>query len=77
MKLEGDFVDIMVKVNPDHEKNVTYEHGKKVLCMEMSQVIYRCIESVLRWYELCSQTFMKEGFQINAYDKCVANTIIN
>ena len=40
MKLEGDFVDIMVKVNPEHAKNVIYEHGKKVLYMEILQAIY-------------------------------------
>ena len=77
MKLEGDFVDIMVKVNPEHAKNVIYEHGKKVLYMEILQAIYGCIESALRWYELYSETLVKEGFKINPYDKCVANKLIN
>ena len=31
MRLEYEFVDIMVTLNPAHEKNVTYENGKKVL----------------------------------------------
>ena len=50
MKLEGDLVDIMVNVNPEHTKNVVYECGKKVLYMEILQVIYGCIEPSLRWY---------------------------
>ena len=77
MKLVGEFVDIMCKVNPDHEKNVVYENGQKVLYMEILQAIYGCIESALRWYELYSETLKKEGFVINPYDRCVANKEIN
>ena len=40
MKLVGEFVDIMCKVNPEHEKNVIYENGQKVLYMEILQAIY-------------------------------------
>ena len=77
MKLVGDFVDIMCEVNPEHKKNVVYENGKKVLYMEVLQAIYGCIESVLRWYELFSETLEKEGWKINPYDKCVANKEIS
>ena len=77
MKLVGEFVDIMCKVNPEHEKNVVYENGQKVLYMEILQAIYGCIESALRWYELYSETLKKEGFVINPYDRCVANKEIN
>ena len=77
LKLVGDFVDIMCKVNPEHKKNVTYEKGRKVLYMEVLQAIYGCIESALRWYELFSETLVKEGWEINPYDKCVANRMIN
>ena len=45
--------------------------------MEIIQAIYRCIESALRWYELYSDTLMKEGFEINPYNRCVANKVID
>ena len=77
MKLEGNFVDIMVDVNPELKKNVIYENGKKVLYLEILQEIYGYIESSLRWYELYSETLMNEGFKIKSYDKCVANKVIN
>ena len=35
MKLEGDFVDVMVKVNPEHTKNMVYKRSKKVLYMKI------------------------------------------
>ena len=77
MKLRGRFVDIMCKVNPEYSKNVIYENGQKVLYMEILQAIYGCIESALRWYELYSHTLEKESFEINPYDRCAANKVIN
>ena len=76
MKLTGKCVNIMCEVNPEHEKNVVIENGKKVLYLETLRALYGCIESALRWYELYSETLSKEGFIINPYDKCVANKII-
>ena len=77
MRLEGEFVDIMCDINPEHIPNVTYERGKKVLYLEILQAIYGCLESSLRWYELYAETLQKEGFIINPYDRCVANKEIN
>ena len=70
-------MDIMCEVNPEHTMNVVYENGRKVLYMAVLKAIYGCIESALRWYELYSQTLEKEGFEINQYDRCVANKVIN
>ena len=77
MKLEGDFVDIMCDINPEHKPNITYENGKKTLYMEIMQAIYGCLESSLRWYEFYSETLKAEGYVINPYDKCVANKEID
>ena len=35
------------------------------------------IESALLWHTLYTEVFEKEGFELNTYDKCVANKIIN
>ena len=47
MKLVGDSVDIMCKVNLEHLKNIVYENGKKVLYLKVLQAIYGYIESAL------------------------------
>ena len=73
IKLVGEFVDIMCKMNHEHEKNMIYENGQKVLYMEILQVIY----GYLIWYELYSETLEKEGFIINPYDQGVGNKVIN
>ena len=48
-----------------------------MLYMTVLKVIYRCKESALRWYEMISETLEKEGFVINAYDRCVASKMVN
>jgi len=35
------------------------------------------IESALLWYELYVTVLLKDGFELNEYDKCVANKVIN
>ena len=77
MKLEGEFVDIMCEVNPEHKPNIIHKRGGKVLYLEILQAIYGCIESVLRLYDLYSDTLEKERPTINPYDKCVANKVID
>ena len=77
LKLNGTFVDIMCKVNPQYLKYVSYENGKKVLYLKILKAIYGMIESALLWYELYSTMLVKMGFKINPYNKCVANKIID
>ena len=52
MKLVGEFVDIMCKMKPEHEKNVVHKNGQKVLCIETLQAMCECIELALIWCEL-------------------------
>ena len=77
MRIRGRFVDILCEVNPEYKKYVTIENGKKVLYVKVLRAIYGCIESALQWYLLYRDTLEKEGFEINPYDCCVANKIIN
>jgi hypothetical protein len=77
MKLRGQFVDIMCEVNPEYKPYVTEERGEKILYLKVLQAIYGCIESALLWYNLFATTLQGMGFEINPYDRCVANKIID
>ena len=77
LKITGEFVDIMCEVNPEFKQDVRYEHGKKVLYVQVNKAIYGMIESALLWYELYVTVLLKDGFELNEYDKCVANKVIN
>ena len=43
-----------------------------VLC-----AINGCIESGLQWYKLYSETFMEKYFELNPYDICVSDKMVN
>jgi len=77
LKIEGQFVDIMNKVNPEYKADVRYENGRKVLYVQILKALYGMIESALLWYELYVTVLKEEGFVVNAVDKCVANKFIN
>ena len=78
MKLCGDiFVDIMCDVNPEYKNCVLYEKGRKVLYLHVLRSIYGCIEAALLWYNYYRGMLEELGFEINPYDKCIANKMIN
>ena len=43
LKLEGNLLDIMWDVNPDHIPNICYKNGKKVLYLRMLKALCGCI----------------------------------
>ena len=77
LKIEGQFVDIMVDVNPEFKEDVRFENGKKVLYVQILKALYGMIESALLWYELYSTVLKEEGFEINKIDKCIAQKYID
>jgi hypothetical protein len=79
MKFEGDMVDYMVQANPEkYEKFVhTTANGKKVLYVELLKALYGCMKSALLWYNLFTKTLKGMGFELDPYDMCVANKMIN
>jgi hypothetical protein len=76
MKLTGEAVDIMVKVDPSYASFVTEEKGRPVIYLQLKKALYGCVKSALLWYELFSNTLKDMGFAINPYDPCAANKII-
>ena len=76
LKLEGRFADIMSEVNPNLQRDIRYENGKKVLYLRLLKALYGCIESALLWYNLYTTTLKKLGFILNSYDRCIANKMV-
>jgi Reverse transcriptase (RNA-dependent DNA polymerase) len=42
----------------------------------LKKALYGCVKSALLWYELFANTLKDMGFELNPYDACVANKII-
>ena len=66
----------MCEVNPEDKKNVRVENGVKVLYLRLLRALYGCMEYALLWYVLYSKTLKAQGFLINPYDRCIANSTI-
>jgi hypothetical protein len=76
LKLSGASVDIMCQVNKKYKEFVTIEKGKKVLYLQLLKALYGCVRSALLWYELFAGTLKEMGFELNPYNPCVANKMI-
>ena len=75
--IRNEFVDILCEVNPIYNKHVRFVNGKKVLYVKVLRAIYGCIESAILWYNLYVKTLKDMGFELNPYDKCTANMMID
>jgi hypothetical protein len=64
----------MCDVCEHYKQFVCIENGNKVLYLKL---LYGCVQSALRWYELFSGTLQAARFELNPYDTCVANKVIN
>ncbi|KAG7374846.1 reverse transcriptase RNA-dependent DNA polymerase [Nitzschia inconspicua] len=78
LKLDGTILEILLRMEPSYHQFVTYENGKKVLYAQLDKALYGAVQSALLFWKKLS-TFVVEtlGFEINPYDACVANKIIN
>lgn len=76
IKFEGEFVDIMLEVNPNLKDQVVVENWRKVLYLRVLKAIYGCMESALLRYNLFFSTLKKEGFVLNPYNGCLVNKMI-
>jgi len=77
LKIEGQFVDIMVDVKPEIKEDMRFENGKKVLYVQILKALYGMIESALLWYELFSTVLKEEGFEVNKIDKYIEQKYFN
>ena len=82
LRMTDIFTDIMCEINEEYKDHIVYEvnkHGKRVQCLyvKVLRALYGCLESAFLWYQLYSETLSKLGFEINPYDRCVANKIID
>ena len=56
---------------------VTLQNGKKVLYVRLQSALYGMLRSALLFYRKLWGNLVDEDFEVNPYDPCVANKIIN
>ena len=78
MKVRGELAKILVEIAPEiYEKYLVYENGVPVLYLEILRALYGMLESSMLFYKKLLRDLEKEGFEVNPYDPCVANKIVD
>ena len=77
MKFKGKMAEMLCGVNPEYSKYLRKENGVTVLYVKVIRAIYGCIESALQWYKLFTGILKDMVFELNPYDTCVVNRMVN
>ena len=78
VRLEGTMTELLIKIDPKLDRQYVHnERGKTVLYMELLKAVYGTLRSALLFLKLLSKKLVEWGFEINLYDWCVANKMVN
>jgi Reverse transcriptase (RNA-dependent DNA polymerase) len=79
VRLEGPMAELLTRVDPDKYRTfMSEENGKQVLYVELQKALYGTLQASLLFWENLTEFLTTElGFEVNPYDSCVVNKIIN
>jgi hypothetical protein len=78
MKMEGRMAELLVKLDPKlYRKYATVEKGKTVLYVELKKALYGTLKAALLFWKMLTAQLKEWGFEVNPYDWCVANKMID
>ena len=78
MKLEGEIVLLLIRLDPSYKQFLTYQRGKPVIYTELNKALYGTLQAALLfWHNLSGFLIEKLGFEANPHDFCVVNKTIN
>jgi hypothetical protein len=78
MKMVGMLAELMVKTNPKmYRQYIVLEKGKSVSYLQLQKALYGMMKSVLLFYRKLVSELKEMGFEINPFDPCVANKMVN
>jgi hypothetical protein len=75
---EGTLAELSIRINSSlYRKYVFIEINKPVLCAKLANYLYGTLSAALLFRNKLTQTHMSWGFELNKYNRYVANKIIN
>jgi hypothetical protein len=78
VKLEGTMAELLVRLDPKlYRKYVKMEHGKSVLYVELLKALHGTLKAALLFWKMLSSKLVEWGYEINPYDWCVANKMVD
>ena len=78
MLLRGKLAELMVRVDPGlYRKYVTTsDNGVPMLYVRLDKALYGQLQAALQFYKTLRADLEERGFEINLYDPCVANKMV-
>ncbi len=79
MKLQGPMAELVVRLDPKLYRPFIHmgKNKKPVLYVQLRKGLYGQLKAALMFWQNLSGNLQKWGFELNPYDTCVANSIIN
>ena len=78
MKMVGTLAELMVKTNPKmYRQYIVLEKERSVLYLQLQKALYGMMKNALLFYRKLVSELKQMGFEINPYDPCVANKMVN
>jgi Reverse transcriptase (RNA-dependent DNA polymerase) len=78
MKIRGPLVTMLIELDPDlYSPFVVEENGNTVLYVQLLKALYGTLQASLLFYKKLVNDLSGIGFEINPYNPCIANRVIN
>jgi hypothetical protein len=77
MKIKGIMVDMLCKLDNSYDPYVTMDKDMKVPYVHVLKAIYGMLVSALLVYKKFASDLIKYGFNLNPYDPCIADKMVN
>jgi Reverse transcriptase (RNA-dependent DNA polymerase) len=77
IKLEGELVDLLIRLDTTYKEFVTIEYGKHVIYTKINKALYVTMQASLLFWRKFKAFLTDLGYEENPYDYCVVNKMIN
>jgi hypothetical protein len=79
MLLRGQLAELMVKIDPKlYQPYITKNgRGESIMFVKMQKAMYGMMRASLLFYLKLVDELIADGFELNPYDPCVANKMVN
>ena len=79
MLLKDKLAELLVQVDPSLYRNyvITNSKGEPMLYVKLAKALYGLLKSALLFYKKLRGELEDMGFEVNPYNPCVANKIVN
>ena len=76
VKMEGTLTELLVKIDAN-QKYLRTENEKSVLYVRLKKALYGTLQAAMLFWITLTAKLVDMGFEINPYDRCVANKSID